>query len=102
MNQLLSCIGQNRHKGTVLTAFLKLDGTVTQSEQGMISAHTYVVARVVNSATLTDDNVASNAMLTTKDFHAQAFAFGFAAVTGTTYTFFMSHNMLFLKGFTIL
>jgi hypothetical protein len=68
----------------------------------MISAHSHVVAGVVDSAALTDDDVASDAMLTAKDFYAQAFAFGFATVTGTTYTFFVSHNMLFLKGFTIL
>ena len=68
----------------------------------MVFAHTDVVARIVDSATLADDDVTGDAMLTAKNFNTQAFAFGFATVTGTTYTFFVSHNMLFLKGFTIL
>lgn len=68
----------------------------------MVFAHTDVVARIVDSATLADDDVTGDAMLTTEDFNAQTFAFGFATVAGTTYTFFVSHNILFLKGFTIL
>lgn len=65
----------------------------------MVSAHSHIVARVVDGATLTHDDIASDAMLTAKNFNSKTFAFGFATVTGTTYTFFMSHNMLFLKGF---
>ena len=68
----------------------------------MISAHADVVAGVVDGAALADDDVTGDAMLTTEDFNAQTFAFGFATVAGTTYTFFVSHDIMFLKGFTIL
>ena len=100
--RLFSCIGNNRHKGTVFATFLELNGTVAEGKQRMVFAHTDVVARIVDSATLADDDVTGDAMLTAKNFNTQAFAFGFATVTGTTYTFFVSHNILFLKGFTIL
>ena len=68
----------------------------------MISAHADVIAGVVDGAALADDDVTGDAMLTTEDFNAQTFAFGFATVAGTTYTFFVSHDIMFLKGFTIL
>ena len=70
MNQLLSCIGKNRHIRAVLASFLKLDGAIAQGEQGVVSAHTHVVAGVVDGATLTHDDVTGDAMLTTKNFHA--------------------------------
>ena len=68
----------------------------------MIPAHADVIAGVVDGAALADDDVTGDAMLTTEDFNAQTFAFGFATVAGTTYTFFVSHDIMFLKGFTIL
>ena len=64
----------------------------------MVLTHTYIIAGIVDSATLTDDNVTSNTVLTAKNLYTQTFAFGFTTVTGTTDTFFMSHNIYVLKG----
>lgn len=61
----------------------------------MVLAHAYIFARIVDGATLTDDDIAGDAMLTAEDFNAQTFAFGFTTVTRTTNTFFVSHNIMF-------
>lgn len=66
----------------------------------MVFAHTYILARVVDGATLTDDDVASDTFLAAIDFDAQTFAMRFATVAGTTDTFFVSHNIRILKGLT--
>jgi hypothetical protein len=76
--------------------------TVALGEQRVVLATTDVLAGMELRATLADDDVTGDAMLTTEDFNAQTFAFGFATVAGTTYTFFVSHDIMFLKGFTIL
>ena len=46
----------------------------------MVFAHSDIEARIVDGATLTNDDVASNAFLTAKDFNAETFALGFATV----------------------
>ena len=88
----------NRNVGLVLTSLVELHNTIAESEKGMVLTHANILARIVDSTALTDDDVAGDARLTAKDFHAQTFAFGFTTVTGTTDTFFMSHNIFFLKG----
>ena len=97
----LFLLGEYRYEGTVFTAFLEVHYSVAESEEGMVFTHSHVLTGVVDSAALTNDDVASDAFLTAKYFHAQAFAFGFTTIAGTTDTFFMSHNILFLKGLTI-
>ncbi len=64
----------------------------------MVLTHSDILSRIVDSAALTDDNVACYAALTAKNLNTQTFAFGFTTVTGTTDTFFMSHNIYVLKG----
>ena len=59
----------------------------------MVPSHSDIFAGIVNSASLTDKDVASLGKLTAKQFNAQAFAFRFTAVLGTTDTFFVSHNL---------
>ena len=68
--------------------------TVYQSEEGMVFADTYILTRIVNSAALTDDDVACLSELTTEKFDAESFAFRLTAVLGTTYTFFVCHVSL--------
>ena len=94
----LFSVGDNGDKRAVLTAFVELHNAVAKSVEGVVLAHTDVAARVVDGTTLTDDNVTGDAGLSAEDFNAQTFAFGFTTVTGTTDTFFMSHNIFFLKG----
>lgn len=45
-----------------------MDSAVNQSKQGVVFAHTDVFARVVNGASLTDDDVASLGELSTENF----------------------------------
>ena len=54
-------------EGTVLAALVELHNTVAKSEEGMVLAHSYILARVVGGATLTDDDIASYALLTAKN-----------------------------------
>ena len=92
--------GNDGHKGFVLAAFVELDDAVAECEEGMVLTHAYILTRIVDGATLTDDDIASDAGLTTIDFDTQTFAFGFTTIAGTTDTFFMSHNIYVLKGLT--
>jgi hypothetical protein len=77
---------------------VKLHNTIAKCEQCVVLAHAYIAARVVDGTTLTDNDIASYAGLTAINLHAQTFAFGFTTITGTTDTFFMSHNIYVLKG----
>lgn len=76
---------------------MELDHTVDEGEEGMIAADADILTGVVGGATLADDDVAGDALLATEDFDAKSFAFGFATVVGTTYTFFVSHIFLILN-----
>ena len=48
--------------------------TVYQREEGVILTHTYVVTRIVNRTSLTNDDVACFSELTTEKFNAKSFA----------------------------
>lgn len=52
---------------SVLIGFLEFDDTVTKGEQGVILAHTDILARVVDGASLADDDVTSFGNLATED-----------------------------------
>lgn len=57
----------------------------------MVFTHAYIETRVVNSAALTLDDVASLALGATENFNTETFALRFAAVLRTADTFFMCH-----------
>ncbi len=61
--------------GIDFLAFSEDNYTVDQSEKSVVLAHTYVEAGVVNCATLTLDDVAGFAMLTTENLYSESFAF---------------------------
>ena len=69
----------------------ELDRTVNQRKQGMVFAHADVFARMDGRAALTHDDAASVDSLSTVNFHAQSFRFGFTTVAGGTAAFFMCH-----------
>lgn len=96
-NNFSSLCGNHRDIRSVKASFFELDGAITKSIQRVVFTHTNVHPRVVDSTTLTNDNVAGNAMLSTEYLYAESFAFGFAAVTGTSYSFFMSHDISILR-----
>lgn len=57
-------------------AFLAEDHrTVYQSEQSMILAHTYILARIMHGSALTYNDVAGFGKLTAEQLYAQSFAF---------------------------
>lgn len=66
---LFSSLGDDGDEGAVFTTFLELDGTVAKSKEGMVFTHSDILTRIVDGATLTNDDVTGDAMLTTKDFN---------------------------------
>ena len=76
--------------------FSEDNSTVYESVDSVVFTHTHVQTGVVNSASLTFDNVACLSELTTENFNTESFAFRLAAVLRTTYTFLMCH---FLRSF---
>ena len=46
-----------------------MNDTVTECIKGMISAHADILARIVHRAALTDDDIAGNAFLSTKNLN---------------------------------
>lgn len=72
----------------------ELDGTLAQSEQGVVLAAADVLAGVEVGATLTNDDVAGDNMLAAVTLHAKALRTGIATITGGAKTFFMSHFLL--------
>ena len=66
----------------ILALALELDGTVNQSEQGVILADTNVGAGMDVGASLTNQNVASQHELTVSTLHAQTLGLRVTAVLG--------------------
>ena len=64
----------------VTSAVLELYSTINQGIEGVVLAHAYVLARTVLGTALTADDVTGLGKLTTKNLHAEAFAFALAAV----------------------
>lgn len=75
INSLLSfCFNFDRNNASVLTAsvitLLEVYYTVYQCVKRMVFAHAYILAWVVNSTALTNNNVACNTVLATENFYA--------------------------------
>ena len=64
---LLLCSRNDRNVRSVFVGLFEFDDTVTQSEEGVVFAHSHVLARIVDGSSLADDNVASLSKLTTED-----------------------------------
>ena len=54
----------------VFAAFVELNDAVDKCKEGVVFTHANILARVVGGAALANDDVAGDAFLTTKDFHA--------------------------------
>ncbi len=63
-------LGKYGDETTVFAAFVELNDTVDKCKESVVLAHANILAGVVSSATLANDDVAGHAFLTTKDFHA--------------------------------
>jgi hypothetical protein len=86
-----SLSGSHIDEATTIAAFSEDHHAVDKSINSVILTHAYIKTGMVDSATLALDDVAGLASLATKNLHAETFAFGFAAVLRTTYTFLMCH-----------
>ena len=82
----------NRHEGTVFFTTGKNNPTIGQREKRMVFADPNIAAGMVTGTALADDNITARGQLATENFDTKPFAFGFAAVFGRTYTFFVSHG----------
>ena len=91
-----SLLGQRRYadERLALTLLAERYRTVYQCEEGVILTHTHVLAGVVDSTSLTNDDVASLSELTTEKFYAESLALRLTAVLRRTYTFFVCHVSL--------
>ena len=77
----------------------ELNDAVALGIEGVVLAHTDVLARVVLRAALTDDDVASNGCLTTENLHSESLTCGLTTVLGTTDAFLVCHIFLFFSGY---
>lgn len=62
--------GNDGDIAAVFATFVELDDAVDKSEEGVVLTHTNVLTGVVGGTALANDDVASDAFLTTKDFDA--------------------------------
>lgn len=65
--------GFNRNDAAVAVATMEAHRAVNEGEQRVVAAHADVLARVMHSAALANDDVACHTCLAAKDLHAQAF-----------------------------
>ena len=84
----------DRHEGTVFFTAGKNNATIGQREKRMVFADPNIAAGVVTCTALADNNITAGGQLATENFDTKPFAFGFAAVFGRTYTFFVSHGFV--------
>ena len=62
--------GKHGDVTTVFAAFVELNDTVDKCKEGVVLTHADILAGVVGGTALTDNDIAGDALLTTKDFHA--------------------------------
>jgi len=84
----------DRYEGTVFFTTGKNNPTIGQREKRMVFADPNIAAGMVTCTALADDNITARGQLATENFDTKPFAFGFAAVFGRTYTFFVSHGFV--------
>ena len=72
---------------------------INEGIERIVFTDSNVIARVVLSTTLANDDVAGYTLLTTPDFHAESLGCTLAAVLRTTYTFFMCHTVSSLSDY---
>ena len=77
---------------------IELYFAVGEGEEGEISSATYIAARMVLCAALTQDDVARHYCLTAKFLHAESLAVAVATISGSALSFFVSHCYVLPKG----
>ena len=77
----------------ILALALELDGTVNQSEQGVVAADADIDTGMDVSASLANQNVTSQNELTVSTLHAQTLSLGITAVLGGTAALVVSEEL---------
>mgnify|MGYP005605567777 CR=1 FL=1 len=77
----------------ILALALELDGTVNQSEQGVIAADADIDAGMDVGASLANQDVAGQNELTVSTLHAQALSLGITTVLGRTAALVVSEEL---------
>lgn len=72
----LFCIldGENGNVGFVVFPAAEFNDTIYEGKQGVVLAHAYIQAGIVNRATLADNDVTGLCSLSTINLNAEAFA----------------------------
>ena len=65
-------VGDDRDNALVVLALVELNRSVNKCIQRVVLTNSHVVTRVVLRAALANNDVACNALLTTKDLHAES------------------------------
>jgi hypothetical protein len=90
--------GDDRDVLSVLVApYNEPDGAVHQREQRMVSAKTYIFARMKCGSALPDDNTSGGNHLPAKDLDAEAFRLRITTISGCAASFFVCHIGLLKK-----
>jgi len=85
--------GVNADLLAVAAHTLETNLAVDESEQRVVRASAYVLARMNVGTALLNKDVASQNILTVSTLYAESLGFGVTAVLGGTHTFFMSKQL---------
>ena len=99
---LLLAQRSNAYIRVTFAFFAEGNRAVNQCEERVILADTYVLARIVDSTSLANDDVASFSELTTEKFDAESLSLRLAAVLFKNKNIFLLHvclNFMFLEKF---
>jgi hypothetical protein len=89
----MELVGVNAYTSSAVCDMLKLNFSVDESEQSVILAAANVYAGMDVSASLTNNDVAGDYMLTVSSLNAKSLGLAVTTVLGRTYTFFMSKEL---------
>lgn len=92
-NALCELVGVNAYTSSAVCDVLELNLTVNESEQGVILTAAYIYAGMNVSASLADDDVAGDYMLTVSSLNAKSLGLAVTTVLSRTNTFFMSKKL---------
>ena len=97
-NFLSTCFNSGyTNEGLVSFSFPEFNQTIGQCEQRVVFANTYILTRMVLRTALANDDVPCNRRLTSIDLNSQTLALRVPTVLYTTFTFFVSHILEFVR-----
>jgi hypothetical protein len=89
----MELVGVNAYTSSAVCDVLELNLALNQCEQGIILTAAYVHTGMDVSASLADDDVAGDYVLTVSSLNTKSLGLAVTTVLGRTYTFFMSKKL---------